>query len=83
MSAWTLAVVALLGPLAIAVVAAARGDVAPRLVAIQMASSVGILLTLALTFVDEQPSSIDLALMLALLTLPATLLFALFAERWL
>jgi multisubunit Na+/H+ antiporter MnhF subunit len=83
MSAWTLAALALVGPLLIAVVAAGRGRPAARLVAIQLASSVGVLLALTLSFADDQPSTIDLALMLALLALPATLLFALFEERWL
>lgn len=83
MSVWALAALALVGPLAVAVVAAGRDGPAARLVAIQLATSVGILLLLALTFVDDQSSSIDLPLMLALLTLPATLVFALFEERWL
>ena len=83
MTDWTLAALALIGPLVIATVAAGRGNPAARLVAIQLASTVGILMALALTFVDDQSSSTDLALTLALLTLPATLLYALFEERWL
>lgn len=83
MTAWTVAALALIGPLVIAVVAAGRGNPALRMVAVQLASTVGILLAIALTFVGDQSSSIDLALALALLTLPATLLFALFEERWL
>lgn len=83
MNAWSSAALALVGPLLMAVVAAGRSGPAARLVAIQLVSSVGILLALALTFADDQSSSIDLPLMLALLALPATLLFALFQERWL
>ena len=83
MTPWTVATLALVGPLVIATVAAGRGNPAARMVAIQLASTVGILMALALTFVVDQSSSIDLALALALLTLPATLVFALFEERWL
>jgi multicomponent Na+:H+ antiporter subunit F len=41
------------------------------------------LLLMALSFAFDQPSSFDLALALALLGLPGTLLFAVFTERWL
>ena len=80
---WTVATLALVGPLAMAVIAACRGAPVARMVAVQMATTIGVLLAIALTFADDQPSSIDLPLMLALLALPATLLFALFEERWL
>jgi len=83
MSAWTAAAVGLVPSLLLAVIAAGRGGAAGRLVAIQLAASLATFLAVVLTFVDDQSSSIDLALALALLTLPATLLFALFEERWL
>jgi multisubunit Na+/H+ antiporter MnhF subunit len=81
--AWMVATFALLGPLIFSVMASGRGSPAQRMVATQMASAIGILLSIGLSFATDQPSAIDLALALALLTFPATLLFALFQERWL
>lgn len=83
MTAWTAAAVGLLLPLLLAVIAAGRGPASGRMVAVQLVSSITVLLMVALCFVDDQASSIDLALTLALLSLPATLVFALFEERWL
>ena len=83
MTAFLAATLGLLPPLAVAVVAAGRGAVAGRLVAVQLASSLAITLLVLLSFVFDQPSSIDLALTLALLGLPGTLLMAFFLERWL
>ena len=83
MNAWSIASLALLPPLLLSVVAAGRGAIGGRLVAIQLASSLAAFLLVAVSFVFEQPSSLDLALTLALLTLPGTLLFAMFTERWL
>lgn len=83
MNAWVVACIALTPPLALMVVMCARGPVARRLAAVQLASSIGWLIVVAMTFAFRQASSIDLALTLGLLTLPATLLFAVFAERWL
>ena len=81
-SAWLATAIALLPPMLLAVIAAGRGAAAGRLVAVQLASSVVVLLAIVLTFVADQPSSTDLTLAFALLSLPATLLFALFQERW-
>jgi len=67
----------------IALWAAGHGTLAHRLVAVELASSFAVLLLIALSFAFDQASSIDLALTLALLTLPGTLLLAVFAERWL
>ncbi|MBV9841934.1 MAG: hypothetical protein JOY99_10495 [Sphingomonadaceae bacterium] len=78
-----MATLALLAPFALAVFAAGRGDAGHRLVAIALASSLATFLFVTLDFVIDQASSIDLALALALLILPGTLLFALFEERWL
>lgn len=83
MSAWTLAALGLLPALLLAVVTAGRGGAAGRLTAVQLAASLATFVAIILTFVDDHSSSIDLALALALLTLPATLSFALFEERWL
>ncbi|MGN6789158.1 MAG: monovalent cation/H+ antiporter complex subunit F [Rhodanobacteraceae bacterium] len=83
MSAWPIAALGLLPPLIAAVVCAGRGAVAQRLVAIQFATSLSVLLLVVLDFAFDQSSSMDLALTLALLSLPGTLLLALFQERWL
>lgn len=80
---WLAAAFALLPPLVVAIVAAGRAREAQRLIAVQAASSLGLMLLVAFTFAFDQPAAIDLALAFALLTLPATLLFALFEERWL
>ena len=83
MTIWMLAVLALLPPLAVPVIHACRGDTATRLVAVQLATGVTTLVLALMTFAFDQSSFIDLALCLALLTLPGTLLMALFLERWL
>ncbi len=82
-SGWTLAALALLPALFAAVFAAGCLSIPQRLIAVQLATSLSILLLIVLSFAFAQPSSIDLALSIALLTLPGTLLLALFLERWL
>ncbi|HET6911731.1 MAG TPA: monovalent cation/H+ antiporter complex subunit F [Rhodanobacteraceae bacterium] len=83
MSAWLIAALALLPPLIAGVACAGRGALARRLLAIQFATSTAVLLFVVLDFAFDQSSSMDLALTLALLSLPGTLLLALFQERWL
>jgi len=83
MPMWLVSVVALLPPFFAAIVSAGRGSPGSRLVGIQLATSLAIIILIALSFTFDQASSIDLALCLAILTLPGTLLFALFYERWL
>ena len=83
MTSWMLAAVALLPALTIPAVAACRGGTAARLVAVQLATSVTAMLLALTTFTFDQSPSIDLALTLTLLTLPGTLIIALFVERWL
>ena len=77
------ATLGLLPPLLVAVTAAGRGAVAVRLVAVQLALSLAVAILVLLSFVLDQPSSIDLALTLVLLGLPGTLVMAFFLERWL
>lgn len=81
--AWLVAaiatIVALLGP----AVGALRGGVAHRLASVQMASVVAAWALVELSFAFGQPSFLDLALTLGLLSLPGTLVMALFLERWL
>ncbi|HET8551949.1 MAG TPA: monovalent cation/H+ antiporter complex subunit F [Gammaproteobacteria bacterium] len=83
MSGWLLATLGLLPVLVAAVVAAGRGAVPGRLVAVQLALSATVLLLMLFEFAIRQPSSLDLALALALLGLPGTLVLVLFQERWL
>jgi|GEM_PF-852193 len=83
MTDWTIALIALLPPLAVALSAACRGPVARRLVAVQVAGSVATLVLAVMTFAFDQSSFIDLALCLSLLSLPGALVMALFVERWL
>lgn len=80
---WLLAGVALLPPLIVATVTAGHGPVAHRLIGLQLATSLSIAFLIVLSFSFDQPSSIDLAMTLTLLTLPGTLLLILFQERWL
>ena len=80
---WTIAFLLLLPALAIPIVAALRGGTADRLAAVPLAGSMATLLLILVTFVFDQSSFIDIALCLALLTLPGTLALAMFVERWL
>lgn len=83
MNDWTMAVLAMLPALLIAVVGACRGGTASRLAAVQLAAAVAVLCLELMTFAFDQSAFIDLPLCLALLTLPGTLILALFLERWL
>ncbi len=83
MNAWMLALAALLPAFLVPVLAAFRGDTRGRLVALQLGTAVTVPMLVLMTFAFDQPALIDLALALALLSLPATLLLALFLERWL
>ena len=83
MSAWLLTVIALLPPFGLMVLMCSYGPVGRRIVAAQMVASIGVLALVAMSFAFGQASSIDLALALGLLCLPASLLYALFLERWL
>lgn len=82
-TAWLAAILALLPPLAVGGYSAWRGAAGARLVAVQLVTSVTILMLALMTFAYDQPSFIDLPLALALLAAPATLVIALFLERWL
>ncbi len=83
MTPWMLATLALVPALAVPAVAACRGSTAGRLVAVQLATAVAVLMLVLMTFAIDQSSFVDLALTLTLLTLPGTLIMALFIERWL
>lgn len=83
MSAWPLAALGLLPPLIAAVVATGRGGTSKRLVAFEFVVSLAVFEFVVLDFVLAQPSSWGLALALAMLGLPGTLVLVLFRERWL
>jgi multisubunit Na+/H+ antiporter MnhF subunit len=83
MNPWLLSVIAWLPPLALPLWVAVRGSLADRLVAVQLATNVTILLLVLMSFAFDQTSLIDLPLTLTALSLPGTLMFAHFAERWL
>jgi multicomponent Na+:H+ antiporter subunit F len=83
MNPWLLSVIAWLPPLALPLWVAARGSLADRLVAVQLATNVTILLLVLMSFAFDQDSLIDLPLTLTVLSLPGTLMFAHFVERWL
>jgi multicomponent Na+:H+ antiporter subunit F len=83
MSGWMLAVLALMPAFAIATIAAFRGGTGARFVATQLVASITIPILVLMTFAFDQSALIDLALTVALLSLPATLLLATFLERWL
>jgi multicomponent Na+:H+ antiporter subunit F len=82
-NAWLIAAVLLLPSLLVAILGAARGAIHTRLIAVELATSLAIILLMVLSFTFDQASSIDLALTLAVLTMPGTMLLALFQERWL
>ena len=82
MNAWLLATVGVLPPLAVVTIAACRGRIAERLVAAQLATPLATIALVLMSFAFDQTSLVDLALTLALLTAPGTLVIALFVERW-
>jgi multisubunit Na+/H+ antiporter MnhF subunit len=83
MTPWLVAIIALLPAVAIPMAIAGRASTAMRLVAVQLATSLATLILTLMTFAFDQSSFVDLPLALTLLTLPGTLLVALFLERWL
>lgn len=83
MNAWSLTALGLLPPLIAMVVAAGRGGTSGRLVAFEFLVSLAVFEFVVLDVVFKQPSSWGLALALALLGLPGTLILVLFRERWL
>jgi multisubunit Na+/H+ antiporter MnhF subunit len=83
MTPWMVATLSLLPAFAVPIIAACHGDTAGRLVAVQLATCVATLVLVLMTFAFDQSAFVDLALTLALLSLPGTLIMALFLERWL
>lgn len=60
-----------------------RAPVMDRVVALEMAGLLSVLIVMLLAESFQQPSFLDLALALALLSLPSGLVYAFFFERWL
>ncbi len=84
MDIWLIAaIVLIIGGLLPCGMVIARAPVMDRLVALEMAGTVSVLVVMMLAEAFRQPSFFDLALTLAFLSLPAGLVFALFFERWL
>ena len=83
MTPWTLALLALLPALAVPAIFACQGGTAGRLAAVQLTTSITTLMLVLMTYAFDQTSFIDLALTLALLAPPGTLVITLFLERWL
>lgn len=83
MTAWLVALIALLPPFLVASAMAWRGRVGQRFVAVQLAGAVGVAMLAMMSFAFDQASSIDLSVTFGVLTLPALLLYAVFLERWL
>jgi len=73
----------MLPPLAIPLWVAARGDLANRLAAVQLGTVIAAFMLVMMSFAFDQTSLIDLSLTLVFLSLPGTLMMALFLERWL
>jgi multisubunit Na+/H+ antiporter MnhF subunit len=82
MTPWMLATIAMLPAFAVPVVIACRGGTKTRFIAVQLASSLAAQILILMTFAFDQSAFVDLPLTLALLTLPGTLIMALFLERW-
>jgi len=83
MNPWLIAAVPLALTLLPPAFVALRGTLVQRLIAVQLASVIGAVLFVVLSYGFGQPSFLDLALTLVLLSLPGTLTFTLFLERWL
>jgi multicomponent Na+:H+ antiporter subunit F len=83
MNVWMLAILAMMPALAIPALAACRGAIPGRFVALQLASIVAATILVLMSFAFDQSSFIDIPMTLALLSLPGTLVIAVFLERWL
>lgn len=83
MNVWLAAVVALMPALAAPLWVGLTARTAERLVAAQLANAVAGLTIVLMSFAFDLPSIVDLALTLAFLSLPGSLLLAQFFERWL
>ena len=83
MMPWLATVIALLPAFAVPAFVALHAGVGSRMAAVQLAGCIAAFLLAAMSFAFDQSSFIDLALCLALVSIPSTFLIALFMERWL
>lgn len=83
MSAWLIAFLLCTPPLALATYRALSGRSGQRLVAAELAAGIGTLMLVLAGFAWPHDGIVDLALALGLLTVPGTLMYAHFLERWL
>jgi multisubunit Na+/H+ antiporter MnhF subunit len=83
MNVWLAAAIALLPALGFCLVVAMQSGLADRLVALELATAIAVFVLILLIVAFDQPSFIDLALTLALLSFPGSLVYAHFVERWL
>ncbi|HEX4084495.1 MAG TPA: monovalent cation/H+ antiporter complex subunit F [Chthoniobacteraceae bacterium] len=83
MNLWEIAILILVLAMMPAMVLIARGRTMDALVALEFASSAGVLALMLIAEDIRRPSFLDIPLALVLLSYPASLLFAHFYERWL
>jgi multisubunit Na+/H+ antiporter MnhF subunit len=83
MNTWIAAAIALTFGLGLCGFAISRSPTMDRLPALQVASTVTVLILLLIARGFSQSSFCDLSLALALMSVPTGLLFAHFYERWL
>ncbi len=83
MNVWLIATGVLLAALLPCAIVAFRGAAMDRLIAVELAGTITTLLILTLAQGLGRPSIFDLALALAALSVPGTLVYAHFLERWL
>jgi multicomponent Na+:H+ antiporter subunit F len=81
-SAWTIAAVALLAAYVPALVVCLKGPPMDRLVGFQMSGIVTVFGMLVLAEALSRPNFVDLAFLLALLSLPGGLALSRVMERW-
>jgi multicomponent Na+:H+ antiporter subunit F len=83
MSPFLVASIAMLLALALPAWVAVRGVLAQRLVALELCSVVTTLVLVCLSLAFGQPSFLDVAIALVVLSLPGTLVLTVCLERWL
>jgi multicomponent Na+:H+ antiporter subunit F len=83
MNVWLIAALAMLWALVPCGIVCFRGDAANRLIGLQAASVIVILVLLLLAQGFQRPSLHDIAVVMAILSFASGLVFARFLERWL
>jgi multisubunit Na+/H+ antiporter MnhF subunit len=83
MNAWYITAIALLVSIVPCAIVCSRGDPFKRLVGLEMANAVSVMILIALAAAVDRDFLYDLALAQAFLSLAAGLVFVRFMERWL